>query len=197
MFLVLLTSALANPGAATQPILSQADRVRANELPHYATARFELDTGEVWYGSMVIAVYDGGEARVEFAGGDETMQDVVAGNFELVGQTDGRALHARFSAEGGPQALQANHGTLSLSRRNTERAEAAAALSPVVETELRVDEDGSFALAVVGVNPSRNRVQVRAFGRAVGVCWTTENHTLKRVADMSGRPDCQRLIGHL
>ena len=187
--LFVLAAGLSGAAMAAEPALSSAERARAQALPHHATAAFELEDGQVLYGALVIAAYDDGTARVEFRGSDDSIRTVVAGSFDLSRpQLDGQNLRARVAAEEGRSDPYRNHGTVSLP--------AAPGVS-IVETDLRVDGDGLFALDLAGADSERGPRRLRAFGRAIGTCWAAENDTLKRVADISKRPDCRRLFGHL
>jgi hypothetical protein len=99
------------------------------------------------------------------------------------------SLRSRFRAPAGPAARYANHGTLAVPGRGHSVG--------VGRSDLRMDGDGLFALDLEGTDPDGATVALAVFGRVVGTCWTDDAGTLKRVADLSTRPDCQRLFGGL
>jgi hypothetical protein len=187
---MVMAAALAAAGAtAGQGVLTGAERARARALPHHATAGFELEDGSVVYGAVVIAAFDDGTARVEFRGAGAAAPGAVSGTFDLAeAVASAGTLRAETSLARAADGRYANHGTL-----RTPGGDAV----PVAESSLRVDEDGLFALDVVGVDTGRGPQRLRAFGRVIGTCWAVANDTVKRVADVSRRPDCRRLFGRL
>jgi hypothetical protein len=188
--LMLIAAGLCGAAAqAAQPVLTSAEKARARALPHYATAGFELDGGVVVYGALVIQAFDDGPARVEFRGSSGATSGFVAGSFDLAApEVEGGTLRAVTAVEAGGKGLYRNHGSLSV---------AAGEAASIVDSSLRVDQDGLFALDVVGRDLSGATRSVRAFGRVVGTCWTVRNDTVRRVADLGKRPDCMRLFGGL
>src|SRR5688572_10616078 len=181
--LLLTAVPVAHAGAGA---LTAAERARAQGLPHYATAGVRLPDGSVGWGSLVIAAYDDGRVRVELAASDG-----VQGELALTGPevADDGALRERFRAPAGPTARYANHGTLAVPGRGRSMS--------VLRSDLRMDGDGLFALDLEGQGADGATVALAVFGRALGVCWANERGTLKRVTDLSKRPDCRRLFGGL
>ena len=170
--------------------LTAAERERARSLPHFATAAARMQNGRLLHGNLVILAYDHGHVRVEFAGLDADGATSVQAEFGLADAqvTDRGALRAQFRAPEGPEGRYANHGTLV--------ADGLVRGASLVRSDLRVDPDGLFALELEGVEDGRS-VPVMVFGRALGTCWATRKSTLKRVVDLTKRPDCQRLFGGL
>jgi len=181
--LVLLAAA---PAFGADPTLTAAERSRAQRLPHYATAGVRLPDGSVAYGNLVVAAYDDGRVRIEFSSAGGVQGDLALAAPEL---TDRGGLRSRFRAPSGPAARYANHGTLAVPGRGSSVR--------VVRSDLRVDEDGLFALDLEGTDPEGAAVVLAVFGRVLGTCWKDDAGTLKRVTDLSKRPDCQRLFGGL
>jgi hypothetical protein len=185
---MVMAAALAAAGAtAGEGVLTGAERARARALPHYATAGFELEGGAVVYGAVVIAAFDDGTARVEFRGAGDAAQGAVSGTFDLAeAVASAGTLRAETSLARAAKGRYANHGTV-----RTPGGDAVA----IDESSLRVDEDGLFALEVVGADAGRGPQRLRAFGRVIGTCLSVADDTVKRVADVTKRPDCQRLFG--
>jgi hypothetical protein len=175
---------------AAGPELTAAESARARSLPHFATAGVQLPDGRLLYGNLVIAAHDDGPVRVEFSAVDESGDAGVQGEILLANPevTDEGALRARFRAPDGPAARYANLGTLT--------GDGLARGASAVWVDLRMDRDGLFALDLAGEEDGRVAA-VQVFGRALGVCWANARGTLKRVADLTKRPDCQRLFGGL
>jgi hypothetical protein len=188
--LMVIAAGLLCAGAqAAQPVLTSAEQARARALPHYATAGFALEGGEVVYGAVVITAFDDGSARVEFRGSSGATSGFVAGSFDLAAPAiEGGALRAVTTVEAGVKGVYRNHGSLSVSTGEG---------ASIVDSSLRVDQDGLFALDVVGRDVRGATRSVHAFGRVVGTCWTVRNDTVRRVADLAKRPDCMRLFGGL
>jgi hypothetical protein len=176
---------------AAEPLLGAAERDRARSLPHYATAGVQLPDGRLLYGNLVIAAYDDGRIRVEFSAVDANGDGGLQGELALANPevTDEGVLRAQFRAPNGPAARYANHGTLA--------GDGLARGASVVRSDLRMDRDGLFALDVLGRDEAGEPVVLAVFGRAIGTCWADDGGTLRRVADLSKRPDCLRLFGGL
>jgi hypothetical protein len=172
---------------AAGPELTAAETARARSLPHFATAGVRLPDGRLLHGNLVIAVQEDGRVRVEFSAVDANCDGGVQGELALANpeMTEEGALRARFRAPNGPAARYANHGTLA--------GDGWARGAAVVRSDLRMDPDGLFVLDLVGDEDGRVAA-VQVFGRALGVCWANDRGTLKRVTDLSKRPDCQRLF---
>jgi hypothetical protein len=172
--------------SAAEPALTAAERDRARSIPHHATAGVRLPDGSVAYGALVIAAHDDGRVRVELsaAGGVQAEMALAAPDM-----AHGGSLRSRFRAPAGPASRYANHGTLAVPGRG--RA------VHVVGSDLRMDADGLFVLDLEGADAGGAPVALAAFGRVIGTCWKDDAGTLKRVADLTQRPDCLRLFGGL
>jgi hypothetical protein len=175
---------------AAEAELTAAETARARSLPHFATAGVRLPDGRLLYGNLVIAAYDDGRVRVEFSAVDADGGGRVQGEIALAHPevTDEGSIRARFRAPDGAAARYANHGTL--------EGDGLARGASAVRSDLRMDRDGLFVLDLVGDEDGRVTA-VQVFGRVLGVCWANERGTLKRVTDLSKRPDCLRLFGGL
>ena|SRR5689334_17106887 len=183
MALLLLAAAPAALGA--EPPLTAAERSRARNLPHYATAGARLPDGSVAYGNLVIAAYDDGRVRVELSAAGGVQAELGLTSPQV---SDG-GLRSRFRAPQGDAARYANQGTLAVPGRGASIA--------VLGSDLRMDADGLFALDLQGQDETGEPIELAVFGRAIGTCWANERGTLKRVADLERRPDCRRLFGGL